>query len=205
MNKTAKSRLLYVLQCLWQSTDAEHYVTTAEILAYLKDNGIVCDRKTIPGDIEKLRDIFIVCLSAIITVATAVFCIQSYDEEDYILIIGALFFVILSFCLQLNALKLLDYVEVSNNQFIMCSVSGKRKCTINSDTLIYYQIVSLIEGTFSRTDFIVLSDQSFPCYQNGNGLAKVCKEINAKGNQIIMPYNKMSKPLLSLRDWHRIN
>ena len=129
--------------------------------------------------------IFIVCLSAIITVATAVFCIQSYDEEDYILIIGALFFVILSFCLQLNALKLLDYVEVSNNQFIMCSVSGKRKCTINSDTLIYYQ--------------------SFPCYQNGNGLAKVCKEINAKGNQIIMPYNKMSKPLLSLRDWHKIN
>lgn len=149
--------------------------------------------------------IFIVCLSAIIAVATAVFCIQSYDEEDYILIIGALFFVILSFCLQLNALKLLDYVEVSNNQFIMCSVSGKRKCTINSDTLIYYQIVSLIEGTFSRTDFIVLSDQSFPCYQNGNGLAKVCKEINAKGNQIIMPYNKMSKPLLSLRDWHKIN
>ena len=66
--------------------------------------------------------IFIVCLSAIITVATAVFCIQSYDEEDYILIIGALFFVILSFYLQLNALKLLDYVEVSNNQFIMCSV-----------------------------------------------------------------------------------
>lgn len=57
----------------------------------------------------------------------------------------------------------------------------------------------------SRTDFIVLSDQSFPCYQNGNGLAKVCKEINAKGNQIIMPYNKMSKPLLSLRDWHKIN
>lgn len=53
--------------------------------------------------------------------------------------------------------------------------------------------------------FIVLSDQSFPCYQNGNGLAKVCKEINAKGNQIIMPYNKMSKPLLSLRDWHKIN
>ena len=52
MNKAAKSRLLYVLQCLWQSTDAEHYVTTAEILAYLKDNGIVCDRKTIPRDIE---------------------------------------------------------------------------------------------------------------------------------------------------------
>lgn len=148
--------------------------------------------------------IFIVCLSAIITVATAVFA-SKVMMKKIIFNNWSIIFVILSFCLQLNALKLLDYVEVSNNQFIMCSVSGKRKCTINSDTLIYYQIVSLIEGTFSRTDFIVLSDQSFPCYQNGNGLAKVCKEINAKGNQIIMPYNKMSKPLLSLRDWHKIN
>lgn len=146
-----------------------------------------------------------ICLSAIIAAATAVFCIWSYDKEDYILIIGAVFFILLFVCLQLNALKLLDYVEVSNNQFIMFSVSGKRKCTINSDTLIYYQIVSLIEGTFSRTDFIVLSDQSFPCYQNGNGLAKVCKEVNANGNQIIMPYNKVSKPLLSLGDWYEIN
>ena len=48
MNKAAKSRLLYVLQCLWQSTDAEHYVTTAEILAYLKDNGIVVIERRYP-------------------------------------------------------------------------------------------------------------------------------------------------------------
>lgn len=146
-----------------------------------------------------------ICLSAIIAAATAVFCIQSYDEEDYILIIGALFFVILSFCLQLNALKLLDYVEVSDNQFVMYSVSGIRKCTIDSDTPIYYQIVSLVEGTFSRADFIVLSAQEFSTYQNGNGLAKVCKEVNANENQIIMPYNKGSKPLLSLGNWYEIN
>lgn len=146
-----------------------------------------------------------ICLSAIIAAATAVFCIQSYDEEDYILIIGALFFVILSFCLQLNALKLLDYVEVSDNQFVMYSVSGRRKCTIDSDTPIYYQIVSLVEGTFSRADFIVLSAQEFSPYQNGNGFAKVCKEVNANENQIIMPYNKVSKPLLSLGNWYEIN
>lgn len=101
--------------------------------------------------------------------------------------------------------RLCRIIEQIIQAYLSMISSGKRKCTINSDTLIYYQIVSLIEGTFSRTDFIVLSDQSFPCYQNGNGLAKVCKEINAKGNQIIMPYNKMSKPLLRLRDWHKIN
>lgn len=146
-----------------------------------------------------------ICLSAIIAIATAAFCIWSYDKEDYILIIGAVFFILLFVCLQLSTLKLFGYVEVSDNQFVMFSVSGRRKCTIDSDTPIYYQIVSLVEGTFSRADFIVLSDQSFPCYQNGNGLAKVCKEVNANENQIIMPYNKVSKPLLSLGDWYEIN
>lgn len=30
-----KSRLLYILKYLWQNTDAEHYVTTGDILTYL--------------------------------------------------------------------------------------------------------------------------------------------------------------------------
>ena len=53
----SRCRLLYILKFLWQSTDAEHYATTADILTYLKENGIPCDRKTIPGDIQKLSDI----------------------------------------------------------------------------------------------------------------------------------------------------
>ena len=53
----SKSRLLHILKYLWQNTDAGHYTTTADILAFLKGNGISCDRKTIPGDIAKLCDI----------------------------------------------------------------------------------------------------------------------------------------------------
>ena len=52
----SKSRLLYILKYLWQNTDDEHYATTADILAFLKGNGISCDRKTIPSDIQKLCD-----------------------------------------------------------------------------------------------------------------------------------------------------
>ena len=52
----SKSRLLYILKYLWQNTDAEHYATTADILTFLKGNGISCDRKTIPSDIQKLCD-----------------------------------------------------------------------------------------------------------------------------------------------------
>ena len=53
----SKSRLLYILQYLWLKTDAEHYATTGDILTYLQENDIRCDRKTIPGDIQKLCDI----------------------------------------------------------------------------------------------------------------------------------------------------
>lgn len=53
----SKSRLLYILQYLWLKTDAEHYATTGDILTYLRENDIRCDRKTIPGDIQKLCDI----------------------------------------------------------------------------------------------------------------------------------------------------
>ena len=52
----SKSRLLYILKYLWQNTDAKHYATTADILAFLKGNGTSCDRKTIPSDIQKLCD-----------------------------------------------------------------------------------------------------------------------------------------------------
>lgn len=36
----SRSRLLYILKYLWQNTDDEHYATTADILTFLKGNGI---------------------------------------------------------------------------------------------------------------------------------------------------------------------
>ena len=44
------------MKYLWQNTDAKHYATTADILAFLRGNGISCDRKMIPPDIQKPCD-----------------------------------------------------------------------------------------------------------------------------------------------------
>lgn len=105
---------------------------------------------------------------------------------------------------QSKTICILDYVEVSNNQFTQCSFSGKRKRAVNSDEPIYYQIVPLFEGFFLRADFIVLSNQEFLPYRNGSVIGTVYKEAMAKGNQIIMPYNQKSRPLLHLGDWHKV-
>lgn len=52
-----KNRLIYILKYLWENTDEEHYATTGQILDYLKEQGIYCDRKTIPSDIQKLSQL----------------------------------------------------------------------------------------------------------------------------------------------------
>ena len=57
MSDTTKNRLLYILKFIWENTHSEHFATTGDILTYLKENGISCDRKTIPGEIAKLRAI----------------------------------------------------------------------------------------------------------------------------------------------------
>jgi hypothetical protein len=139
-----------------------------------------------------------------VVVATVVFCIEYRDEENILLIICSLVLIGITYYVQSRVIYLLDYVEVSNNQFTQCSFSGKRKRAVNSDEPIYYQIVPLIEGVYSRADFIVLSNQEFLPYRNGSGLGTVCKEASAKGNQIIMPYNQKSRPLLHLGDWHKV-
>ena len=147
--------------------------------------------------------ISLVCVEVAVVVATVVFCIE-YRDADIIMIIGSLVYIGSVSYVQSKTIYILDYVEVSNNQFTQCSFSGKRKRAVNSDEPIYYQIVPLFEGVYSRADFIVLSNQEFSPYRNGSGLAAVCKEASAKGNQIIMPYNQKSRPLLHLGDWHKV-
>lgn len=148
--------------------------------------------------------ISLVCVEVAVVVATVVFCIEYRDEENILLIICSLVYIGSASYVQSKTICILDYVEVSNNQFTQYSFNGKRKRAVNSDEPIYYQIVPLIEGVYSRADFIVLSNQEFSPYRNGSGLAAVYKEAMAKGNQIIMPYNQKSRPLLHLRDWHKV-
>lgn len=66
--------------------------------------------------------------------------------------------------------------------------------SLNLDADVYYEVLPLIEGMYSVKEFIILSNFPFEPYKSrGNkrkllGLAKVCKEIDVGGKQIIMPY-----------------
>lgn len=92
--------------------------------------------------------ISLVCVEVVIVVATAAFCIEYRDEENILLIICSLVYIGSASYVQSKTICILDYVEVSNNQFTQYSFSGKRKRAVNSDEPIYYQIVPLFEGFF---------------------------------------------------------
>lgn len=50
-----KLKLLYIMKLLTERTDEEHSVTVPEMIAYLAEQGITAERKSIYDDIETLR------------------------------------------------------------------------------------------------------------------------------------------------------
>ena len=56
MEKDPKLRLLYLAQILYDRTDEDHYLTTAQLMEILeKEYGITTHRQTIPADVAALR------------------------------------------------------------------------------------------------------------------------------------------------------
>ncbi len=56
MAKDPKLRLLYLAKILYERTDEDHYLTTAQLMDILeKEYGIKTHRQTIPADVEALR------------------------------------------------------------------------------------------------------------------------------------------------------
>lgn len=155
----------------------------------------------------KKNCISIIIIVSLIIISTTFFCIWSKDSEDYILIACSGFFVILLCDLLLTSMKLVRYVVKDKQQLIMCSFGGKKIASLNLDTEIYYEVLPLIEGTYSKQEFIVLSNLPFVSYgsKDDRKLAKICKSIDKNGNQIIMPYgNHDTMNLLDVSTWHRI-
>ena len=63
----------------------------------------------------------------IIVVSTGIFCVWNYDEEDYILIVGSLFFVLLFCYLISKSLTLVRFVTEEGKQLVMYSFRKQKK------------------------------------------------------------------------------
>lgn len=52
----SRLRIMYIRDYLEENSDENHYITAAELLKFLEEKGIPCDRKTIYADIQSLMD-----------------------------------------------------------------------------------------------------------------------------------------------------
>lgn len=135
--------------------------------------------------------LFILGMICMILLSTTFFCVWSNDEEDYVLIILVVIFVLLLCYLLSIAVKLVNYVVKENNSLVMYSCFGNKIASIHLDSFVFYEILVLVEGTFSKQKFIILSNEKFYTYNKTNvsGLGSVCKELYKKQCHIIMPYS----------------
>ena len=117
------------------------------------------------------------------------------------------FFIFLFWYLISISIKLVRYVIRDNQQLIMYSFRGKKMSSLNLETDVYYEVLLLIEGIYSKQDFVVLSNSPFVPYQASNvrGLAKLCKSIDKNGKQIVMPYNQYVTNYFDSSTWHKIH
>lgn len=140
-------------------------------------------------------------------IATTVICIWLPDEENYILVICTFLFAVLFCYLMIKSASLIKYVTKENRTLVMYSFTKKKITSLSLDSDIYYEVLPLIDGAFSKQDFIVLSNSTFEPFRKNKvlGLAQVCKTIEEKGNQIIMPYsNQYISGLTDISTWHKI-
>lgn len=57
-SENQKVKILHIAQYFQQQSDPDHYITAADIIAYLEDLGIEAERRSVYRDIYALRDIF---------------------------------------------------------------------------------------------------------------------------------------------------
>lgn len=135
--------------------------------------------------------LFTLFLTFAVVTGTVWFCFLYQVKEYYLFIVCVTLYIIIALFLIRTSLLFVRYVVKEGDQMVMYSFRKKRIASLNSDLNIYYEVISLTEGMYSKKEFIILSNMPFKSFQTSGalGLANICKAIDATGDQIIMPYD----------------
>ncbi len=149
---------------------------------------------------------FCILVVLIIVTTTILFFFHSYSGEDYILIIGSLFFALVFAFLIRISLIMVRYTKKAGNRLIMYSHRNRIICELFLEQNVYYEIMTLIESTSTTLHCVILSNERFDSYQEHgeSKLAAVCKSVDRNGRQIIIPYDDFAELLISQPNYFKI-
>lgn len=149
--------------------------------------------------------LFLLCLIAVISVGTAVFCIWSNSKEDYIMCLCAAWFILAAACLLFFSRRLCTYAVIEEDHIQSFSAASQKLCTISTADAVYYTIFTSPEGSAHGKEFIAISNSPFE-YQETYGIAKVrFLQHYDMAKQIVLPYDNQTIKLLDIQKWHKVN
>ena len=150
-------------------------------------------------------NLFNLCMIIFIVIGTIIFCIWTEgNEEDYVIILCSLLYILGFGGIIVGSRKFLTYVLVENNLFQSYSFFNNKLCEVDINKPIYYVIFNTPQGQFANSQFIAISNEMFH-YQAFYGITKIrfIQYYDWK-KQIILPYNKQTILLLELDKWNKV-
>lgn len=109
--------------------------------------------------------LFTLFLTFAVVTGTVWFCFLYQVKEYYLFIVGVTLYIIIVLFLIRTSLLFVRYVVKEGDQMVMYSFRKKRIASLNSDLNIYYEVISLTEGMYSKKEFIILSNMPFKSFQ----------------------------------------
>ena len=145
-----------------------------------------------------------------IVVFVVVFCIWSHDREDYIMILGALSWILVEVGLLVAAKRTATYAIIEPDEIHSYSFFSKKLCTVVTTTKpVYYAIFKTPVAGVWRDQFIALSNEPFEyrdiyVYMRGMHRARFIMSYDM-AKQVILPYNEQTILLLHTELWERVH
>lgn len=136
-----------------------------------------------------INSLLLLGMVLLVIVAAAIFCVLYPSEENYIIILGVLFYVLLYAYLLSISIKLIRYVVEEENGLVMYSFFGKKLASVDLNSKIYLKKCSVLEGILSKREFLLLSNAPINIFcQPLKGLAQLCKVVDLSADVVILPY-----------------
>lgn len=153
---------------------------------------------------EKYSAYFFLGIMAMIVLSSIQSCIWLNDEEDYILVLCVLPFVIVWSYLFYIVRKSFAYV-IWENKYIQSYSFFKRKlCEVDLNKPVYYIVFKIQNGRYMGRRYVAISNEPFQ-YQPVYGIAKMEFIYHYDWKKIIIvPYERQTILLVKFEEWQNI-
>lgn len=150
--------------------------------------------------------IFLIIIEILLFVGYEYYIIINSDFDFISLIFYAFYVLLFAFFLHLSYDQA-AYFKLYDEYIAEYSFLGKRKKYIAINIDVYYQIITLQESLYKKSDYIILSNCYFKEFnpRYAVGITRLCKIIKSDENKMVLPYHANADYLSNISAWKEVS